>query len=319
MVTAMSEMADDFNFEEITFHCRSPIFMCPDCSHAEQCQDLLNLLKLYSFEERKAPPDYAAMFPFTGPRPHPLKVDPNNKLNELASGEWLKFSRTVIAEKFPHLFGHELRRKHPDYKNPFLLGQLIAFFTKPGHLVLDPFAGTGSSLVAASLLGREAIGFELHKKWIDLYYQICQKCDMPRQKLVQGDCVHLSRYVPPESVDFIIVDPPNITRPEEWMGPEDEDSGPDAYFSIIEELLINCRKNLRNNKYLAMFTRNLYQKGSYIYLTPHFAAAAETAGFLIKGEKIWENKGEKLRPYGYPHTYVPNIVHYSVLIFQKKD
>ena len=315
----MSKFDKDFDFEELTFHCRSPIFMCAECKHAVRCQDLLNLLRLYSFEEKKAAPDYSDAFPFIKPRPENAIPDRNNKLNALTSSEWLRFTRTVVSDILPRTHGHDLRRRHPDYKNHFLMGQLIAFFTKPGQLVLDPFAGTGSALTAASLLGRDAVGFELHKKWIDIYYEICAKAGVDKQKLVQGDAVHLSRYLPPESVDFVIVDPPNVTRPEEWMGPEGgAEAASDAYFTMIEELLLNCRKALSAKKYLALFARNLYQQGSYIFLTPHFAAAAENAGFVIKGEKIWENKGEKLRPYGYPSSYVPNIVHYTILIFQKK-
>lgn len=313
-------MASDFDFEEISFHCRSPIFMCVECKHAEKCRDLLNLLRIYSYEERKKEPDYSKTFPFTKPRPEGIEVDHNNKLNELSSGEWLTFTRTVISEQFPKTIGHKLRRKHPDYKSPFLMGQLISFFTKRGDLLLDPFAGTGTSLVAASLLEREAIGFELHKKWVDVYYEICVQEGLKKQKLVQGDCVHLSRYLPPESTDFIIMDPPSITNPSEWLGPEMGDLPPiEAFFTLLEELLINCYKAMRDNKYIAVFARNLYQKGNYIYITPHYAAAAENAGFILKGEKVWENKAEKLRPYGYPHTYVPNVVHYNILIFQKKS
>ena len=293
--------------------------MCVDCSHAGKCQDLLNLLKVYSFEEKMKEPDYLATFPFTQLPPPGAQVDPKNKLNQLTSGEWLKFSRTVISEAFPKILGHKLRRQHPDAKSPFLLGQLIAFFTKKGDLVLDPFAGTGSALIAASLLGREAVGFELHKRWIDLYYEICKQNELPKQKLVQGDSIHLTRYLPPESVDFILVDPPNITNPEEWMGPESEGEPLiDAFFTMFEELLLHSQKILRSQKYVAVFTHNLYQNGNYIYLTPHYAEAAEKSGYLFKGEKIWENKAEKLRPYGYPHTYVPNIVHYSILFFQKR-
>jgi len=82
--------------------------------------------------------------------------------------------------------------------------------------------------------------------------------------------------------------------------------------------LNRCHASLKEHKHMAVFTRNLYQNGQYIFLTPYFASIAAEAGFLLKGEKIWENSAEKLRPYGYPHSYVPNISHYSILIFQKQ-
>lgn len=51
-------------------------------------------------------------------------------------------------------------RVHPTQKPEALLQTLIAAFTDPGEVVLDPFAGAGTTLVAAKRLGRKAIGVE---------------------------------------------------------------------------------------------------------------------------------------------------------------
>lgn len=52
-------------------------------------------------------------------------------------------------------------RLHPTQKPLDLLAMLIGQYTHPGELVLDPFAGSGSTLKAAQLTGRRAIGIEL--------------------------------------------------------------------------------------------------------------------------------------------------------------
>lgn len=52
-------------------------------------------------------------------------------------------------------------RLHPTQKPVDALSPFIAAFTQPGDLVLDPFCGSGSSLVAAKLLGRQFLGIEL--------------------------------------------------------------------------------------------------------------------------------------------------------------
>jgi len=53
-----------------------------------------------------------------------------------------------------------IKRVHPAQKPLWLLGKLLNDFTDPGDTVIDPFAGSGSTLVAARQTGRGAIGWE---------------------------------------------------------------------------------------------------------------------------------------------------------------
>ncbi len=54
-------------------------------------------------------------------------------------------------------------RYHPTQKPLRLLAYLIDKLTQPGDVILDPFAGSGTTLVAARLLGRRADGLEVDK------------------------------------------------------------------------------------------------------------------------------------------------------------
>lgn len=60
---------------------------------------------------------------------------------------------------------------HPTQKPLSVLLPLIETFSKPGRLVLDPFAGSGSTLVASRMLGRRWLGIELDPK----YHAIAQR------------------------------------------------------------------------------------------------------------------------------------------------
>jgi hypothetical protein len=56
---------------------------------------------------------------------------------------------------------------HPTEKSVDTIKPIIEAFTKSGDVVLDPFAGSGSSLVAAALLRRQYIGIELEQNYCD--------------------------------------------------------------------------------------------------------------------------------------------------------
>lgn len=59
-------------------------------------------------------------------------------------------------------------RYHPTEKPVGVLAQLIGAFSRPGDLVLDPFMGSGSTLVAASSIGRRGIGIELDQTYFEI-------------------------------------------------------------------------------------------------------------------------------------------------------
>jgi site-specific DNA-methyltransferase (adenine-specific) len=65
--------------------------------------------------------------------------------------------------------------EHPTQKPVKLMDRLLAIHSKPGDLVLDPFAGSGSTLVACQNSGRRYIGVEM-----DAAY-----CELARKRLLQ--------------------------------------------------------------------------------------------------------------------------------------
>ncbi len=57
---------------------------------------------------------------------------------------------------------------HPTEKAVSILTPLVETFSRPGNVVLDPFAGSGSTLVSAALLNRRYLGIELEPHYCQL-------------------------------------------------------------------------------------------------------------------------------------------------------
>lgn len=71
-----------------------------------------------------------------------------------------------------HRLKHNSRRvDHPCQLPPALMHRLIAVFTRPGELVLDPFDGAGTTSLCAAQLGRRFLGMEMSER----YHQIAQE------------------------------------------------------------------------------------------------------------------------------------------------
>jgi site-specific DNA-methyltransferase (adenine-specific) len=60
---------------------------------------------------------------------------------------------------------------HPTQKPVRLMAALIELVTQPGQVVVDPFAGSGSTLVAAKAAGRRFVGYEIDPQYVDLCEQ----------------------------------------------------------------------------------------------------------------------------------------------------
>ena len=68
---------------------------------------------------------------------------------------------------------------------------------------------------------------------------------------------------------------------------------------------------------MVVIVRNAYQRGEYMFTHVDLARRATLHGFVPKGEIILYQAGTRLRPYGYPFAYIPNIAHQYIVVLQK--
>src|SRR2546428_8244937 len=94
------------------------------------------------------------------------QVTRRNKLNELSGRDWIKFTKSWFVHR-PDPRG-DRKIRHPASFPESLVREFVSFLTKKGGIVVDPFVGPGSTLVAALDTGRSGIGFEIVKKYADI-------------------------------------------------------------------------------------------------------------------------------------------------------
>ena len=82
-------------------------------------------------------------------------------------------------------------RVHPTQKPVPLLERLIEVFTDPGDVVIDPCAGSGTTLLAAENMGRRGYGFEIKKEFCAKFHELIEPCVQQRMlvhnELALGD------------------------------------------------------------------------------------------------------------------------------------
>lgn len=92
---------------------------------------------------------------------------------------------------------------HPTQKAVRILTPLIETFTQPGQVVLDPFAGSGSTLVAAAITGRRYLGIELEKEYCSVARDRLARTTRSTSDPVAAAAAHASSEVDSERADAL--------------------------------------------------------------------------------------------------------------------
>ena len=156
-----------------------------------------------------------------------------------------------------------------------------------------------------------------------------------------GDALAVLPTIDDASIDFVATDPPyNIQLPLTMAGgrlaethanrrtdyamisdaPADLANAPDypTFLDRMEAVFVELARVLRPGRYAVVIVRDAYQDGRYQFVGADLAARAGDAGLVPKGDLIWHQAGTRLRPYGYPRVFVPNIAHQHILVLRRE-
>jgi len=283
--------------------------------------------------------DQMLLFEAKKARPSAQKPSYIRKLqraNDLDGREWT--SHSISVWKDIRKTSDEMRLDHPAMFPIILVKRIIRCFTTSSEkMILDPFMGSGSTLIGACLLGRKGIGFEIYPDYVELAKQrlsIYTRNESSRSFVIYPhDARRLSDFVEPSSIDFCFTSPPywNILtqrRTADYKeirdyGNSEEDLGRmDSYTDFLQALgavFSEVLKVLKPGKYCVVNVMDLRKKSRFYPFHSDLAKELEKIGYIFDDVIIWDRSHEynNLRPLGYPAVFRINKVHEYLLIFQK--
>ena len=272
------------------------------------------------------------------------KLNKNNKLNDLTGKEWIKFTKSWFVHRPPRRKEDEVL--HPAKYPESLVQEFISFFTKENDWVLDPFLGTGSTLIAAGNLKRNGVGVELNKNYFNTSKKRITAAKFKKKILpINGSSLKLAELVKKNKLNrrkfnYTITSPPywNQLERNSIRQKNRKEKGLDTKYSENKNDIGNIKnyedfieyqarifdevfKVTKDSGYLTIITNNVYFKGKLYPLAYDTATSLTNRGkysWVLKDEKIWLQDDKPLIALGVNNAWVGNRHHQYCLIFRKE-
>lgn len=257
-------------------------------------------------------------------------INEDKKCNNLTGKEWLQNSFSIWRDLTKTKEEKDL--KHPASYPVSLCEKLIRTFSKEGASVLDPFNGTGSTLVASHNLGRPATGIDLSEDFCAIANTRVGQDDSIR--IINGDSFVELENLGKDTFDLCVTSPPywdilNMKRSADGKeavnySEKENDMGniPNykEFISNLGELFSKVNRVLKPGAYCLVNVMDIRKKSEFYPLHSDLATELQKHGYIFDDIIIWDRQQDynNMRPLGYPYKYRINKVHEYILIFIKK-
>ena len=280
-------------------------------------------------DEQPALPGIAA------PLPAAVRRRPVRQANDLDGSRWLRYSISIWSDI--RKSAEERRLDHPAVFPAALAGRLIECYTRESdRVVLDPFVGSGSTLVAACRAGKTGIGVDHSSAYLavadERLRQAALHAPAARYRLVCADARSLHEHVESASVDLCVTSPPywdilSRRRTADLRPRRDYRAAPDgigdiaeypAFVDALAEVFDRVRGVLRPGAYCIVNVMDLRKKRVFYPLHADLASRLAADGSVYDDLFVWDRRQEYngLRPLGFPSVFRVNKVHEYLLVFR---
>lgn len=187
---------------------------------------------------------------------------------------------------------------------PQIPNQLFRRYTKKGDWILDPFTGSGTSLIEAQRLGRNSLGIELQKDVAEKAQDLLLEENNPetKGKIIVGDSrtVNLHSKLQPFGIDkvqFIIYHPPYWDIVKFSDNPYDLSNAEslDVFLNSLGQVIDNTAPYLEKNRYCAIVIGDKYSSGEIAPLGFYCMNLFMQRDFILKAilvKNFEETKGK---------------------------
>jgi len=251
-------------------------------------------------------------------------------INCLTAKEWLKNQLGVWQFYYE---SRDIRDKnlHPATFPISLAKKVISLFSHEGELVLDPFVGSGTTLLAAQDLNRNAVGFDLQEKYVDLCVKRLASNNLfnhAQQVAIKDDALHIPNYLEPGSVSLIWTSPPYANllnrkrknksrrdRNNEQLGkveqysqdPRDLGTMPlDEYAHAMGDIYEKILPLLRPKGHCVINVPDMWWENQRITIHVSLIDELRRCGYELRNTIIWDrtNIVNRIGIFGWPSNYI---------------
>jgi len=256
----------------------------------------------------------------------------NTHINCLTAKQWLISQLGVWQFTYE---SRDVRNKniHPATFPIALAKKCIELFTHQGELVIDPFVGSGTTLVAAQDCGRNAIGFDLKKEYVELSNRRVSghlNFNNTKQLAIQDNAHNIPAYVAEGTVSLFLTSPPyanllnrkrknksrrgDLRANDQFMKIEQYSQDPadlgtmdiERYqheISIIYQKLLPL---LKKKGHCIINVPDMWWNNKRITIHMAVIEALRSVGYELRNTIIWDrtNIVNKIGIFGWPSNYI---------------
>ncbi|OFY66643.1 MAG: DNA methyltransferase [Bacteroidetes bacterium RIFCSPLOWO2_02_FULL_36_8] len=267
-----------------------------------------------------------------------------NKINCLTAKDWLKNQLGVWEFYYEK---RDIRDKtvHPATFPISMARKVIELFSHEGELVLDPFVGSGTTLVACQDTNRNAVGFDLQKKYVDLSNKRLsnqQLFNSSKQLAILDDARNISQHLKPRCVKLIWTSPPYanlLNRERKNKSRRDRDNGQlgkveqysqderdlgtlelEIYAKQMGDIYESLLSVLRDDGHCVINVPDMWWDNKRITIHISLIEELRKRGYEFRNTIIWDRRNvvNNIGIFGWPSNYITMGTTFEYLLHFKK-